>query len=75
MVEIYENIPQYFRDEAERWFDLAMRQGDAIVATNLLAKFRELCVDDEQRAFTDFYFNLRFEQLRQESGEEEEDND
>ena len=61
MIELFSEVSQEIRDLAELYFDTAMKMEDKITATNLLKKFRDLCGNEE---FADFYFNLRFENLR-----------
>jgi len=61
VIELFPNVPQEIRDLAELYFDTAMKMEDKIAATNLLKKFRDLCGNEE---FADFYFNFRFEKLK-----------
>ena len=61
MIELFPEVSQEIRDLAKLYFDTAMKMENKIAATNLLKKFRDLCGNEE---FADFYFNLRFENLR-----------
>ena len=61
MIELFPDVPQEIRDLAELYFNTAIQMKDEIAATNLLKKFRDLCGNEE---FADFYFNLKFENLR-----------
>jgi hypothetical protein len=61
VIELFPDVSQEIRDLAELYFDTAMKMEDEIAATNLLKEFRDLCGNKE---FADFYFNLRFEILR-----------
>ena len=65
MREIFAEIPNYIREQAKLWFDLAIKQDNPILITETLKKFRDLCTE-EQKPFVDFYFNLRFEELKKE---------
>jgi len=61
VIELFPDVPQEIRDLAELYFNTAIQMKDEIAATNLLKKFRDLCGNEE---FADFYFNLKFENLR-----------
>ena len=61
MIELFAEVPQDIKNLAELYFDTAMQIKDEVAATNLLKKFRDLCGYEE---FADFYFGLRFKNLR-----------
>ena len=60
MIELFPDVSQEIRDLAELYFD-TIQMNNEITATNLLKKFRDLCGNEE---FADFYFGMRFENLR-----------
>ena len=61
MIELFPDVPQEIRDLAELYFNTAIQMKDEVAATNLLKKFRDLCGNEK---FADFYFGLRFENLK-----------
>lgn len=61
MIEIWNEVPQEIKNLAEVYFETAIEMKDKVAATNLLKKFRDLCGYEE---FADFYFNLKFEEMR-----------
>ena len=67
MVEIFEDIPQKVRDQAEFIFELALLQPDFISAIKTLNDYTNICSDDREREFVEFYFNMRMESLLNEN--------
>lgn len=67
MEELFANIPDYIKILAEFWANLAFRQDDPISGLQMLCDFVQSCPTEEERAYVDFYFNLRMEQLNNES--------
>ena len=65
--EIFTDIPEYTKQQAAAWFELAFRQPDAIRAVNMLKEYRDSCLNDREREFVDFYFNMKMEEMRQEN--------
>ena len=67
MNEIFENIPQRMREQAEFVVNLALQQKDIVSAVTALKAYADTCQSDEEREFVDFYFNLRMEQMLNEN--------
>lgn len=67
MVEIFSNIPEQVKQGAELIFNAALKTHDAIQMTTMLNDYVNNCIDEEEREFINFYFNLRMEQMLNES--------
>lgn len=67
MVEIFEDIPQRVKDQAELIFELALLQPNFISAVKILNDYTNICVDDREREFVEFYFNMKMESLLNEN--------
>jgi len=65
MTELFPNIDQETRDRAKLVADFAFMQNDAMSAVKILTEYANTCIDEEEQAFVDFYFNMRFEELRE----------
>ena len=67
MVELFSEIPQEVKDAAKFWVDMALRQNNPIDGVKMISEFINSCNNKEEKEFVDFYFNMRMEQLRNES--------
>ena len=67
MNEIFTEIPAFVKKQAKMVFDLAMLQPSFIDAVHMLDNYTNSCVNPEEKEFCDFYFNMRMEQLKNES--------
>ena len=67
MEELFVNIPDYIKILSEFWVNLSLRQDDPVSGLQMLYDFAQSCPTEEERAYVDFYFNLRMEQLNNES--------
>ena len=67
MIELFPNTPQYIRDLAKYWVDLALKQKNIFEGVKMVSDFANTCINEEDKEFVDFYFKLRLEQLRNES--------
>lgn len=63
MEEIFPNIPDYMRKNAELVADLAFRQKDAASVIKVLNNYTKACPTQEEQEFVEFYFNMRMEQM------------
>lgn len=64
MIELFTNISEQKRKQAELLFNLAIQQKNIIKISELLHEFTQNILDDEERDFFNFYFNMRMEQLK-----------
>lgn len=64
-IELFPNIPQDVRDRTKLIADFALMQNDAISAVKILSEYANTCINEEEQEFVDFYFNMRFEQLKE----------
>ena len=67
MIELYADIPEEIKNSAKLVFDLAMMQPDLVSAVKMLDSYTNSCINDYEKEFCDFYFNMRMEQLKDES--------
>ena len=61
--EIFQDISKEFKACAEFIFNMAARQTNPQSALKILNNFTNICVNEEEKQFVEFYFNLRMEQL------------
>lgn len=71
MVEIFEDIPQRVKDQAELIFELALLQPNFISAVKTLNDYTNTCIDDREREFVEFYFNMKMESLLNENSNDQ----
>lgn len=69
MTEIFENISDEVKLGAELVFNAAMQSRDAIKMVKMLDDYTNNCATDEDRNFVLFYFNMRMEQIDNESND------
>ncbi len=67
MTEIYSDIPDEVRESAEFIVNLALLKKNPLSAVKMVREYANTCLNDYEREYVDFYFNLRLEQLRNES--------
>lgn len=63
MIEIFENIPQRVKDNAEFIFNVAMAQKDLVHAVDTLKEYWDTCYNEDEKEFVKFYFQMRLEQM------------
>lgn len=69
MTEIFENISDEVKLGAELVFNAAMQSRDVIKMIKMLDDYTNNCATDEDRNFVLFYFNMRMEQIDNESND------
>lgn len=74
MIEIFENIPNFVKEQIEFWFNLSLQQKDAIQMLKMLEEYRNSCYSEEEKNFVDFYINQRLTKIL-ENYETKEKND
>jgi len=67
MTELFTEIPEEVKTNAKFIFDLAMIQPSLLDAVKMLDSYTNSCINQEEKEFCDFYFNMRMEQLKNES--------
>ena len=67
MIELFNNISDSVKQNAEFMFNMAIKQSSVIDAARMLHEYTETCTDEEEKEFVQFYFNLRLEQMRNET--------
>ena len=63
MTEIFENIPQRVKANAEFIFNVAMAQKDLVHAVDTLKEYWDTCYNEDEKEFVKFYFQMRLEQM------------
>lgn len=63
MVELFADIPEYVKMQSKFWVDLALSQNDPLTAVQMLESYRSSCLNEKEKEFVDFYFNMRVEDL------------
>ena len=67
MEELFTNIPQEVKDITATIFQFALWQKDVPSALKVLQDYLDSCEDEEEKAFIDFYFAMRLEELKNEN--------
>lgn len=70
MVEIFANIPERVKEQAKFWMDFSLNY-PPLEALKMLKDYSNSCIDPEEKDFVDFYFNLRWEELKNESNSDQ----
>ena len=70
MTELYADIPDEVREGAEFIVNLALAQRNPLSAVRMVKEYADSCLNDYEKEFVDFYFNLRLEQLRNENSDD-----
>lgn len=63
MEELFPNIPEQSRKNAEFIVEMALRQKNITSAVKVLNEYTNSCISDEEKEFVEFYFNMKMEQM------------
>ena len=63
MEELFPNIPEQSRKNAEFIVEMALRQKNITSAVKALNEYTNSCTSDEEKEFVEFYFNMKMEQM------------
>ena len=63
MEELFSNIPEQSRKNAEFIVEMALRQKNITSAVKVLNEYTNSCTSDEEKEFVEFYFNMKMEQM------------
>lgn len=66
MTEIFNDIPDFIKQQLKYWVDLALQQKYPADTIRMIKEFRDSCYNEEEKEFVDFYFNMRLEALKEE---------
>lgn len=61
--EIFTNISDTLKQRTEFIFNIALKQNNPQSIVKILNNFTNTCINEEEKQFVEFYFNLRMEQL------------
>ncbi len=67
MIELFTNISAQFKEQVEIIFDWAMHQDNPYESARILSEFLNVCYNPEEYEFASFYFDMRLEQLKNDS--------
>lgn len=71
MIEIFEDISEEIRQTVEIIFNKALETKNAVKMVEILDNYTNNCKTDREKEFSRFYFNLRMEQMFNESNNAE----
>lgn len=63
MEEIFINISNEIKQGAKLVFDAALKTQNPITMIKILDEYTKNCLNEEEQDFVRFYFNLRMEQI------------
>lgn len=63
MEELFPNIPEQSKKNAEFIVEMALRQKNITSAVKVLNEYTNSCISDEEKEFVEFYFNMKMEQM------------
>lgn len=72
MKELFTNIPESVKKQAEFVFEMATRQKDITNIVNTLNEYTSTTQNEEEREFVEFYFNMRLEWIKHKMGVDNE---
>lgn len=67
MEELFSSIPEEVRAQTQFWLDMIFAQKDILTGLKMFTNYLESCEDEEEKAYIDFCFQSRLEQLKNES--------
>lgn len=67
MKELYANVSDSIKTLTHYWVELALRQNNPMDGARMISNLVDSCSTEEEKEFVDFYFNLKLEQLLNES--------
>lgn len=63
MIELFANTPKEWKEQAEYWFNLALRQNNPLESIKLLEAYLGTRETQEEKDYANFYVNLQLEKL------------
>ena len=63
MIELFTDIPERIKSQAKFWVDQALNEPNILSGLKMINDYRDSCLNEEEKNFVDFYFNLRMEQI------------
>lgn len=67
MIELFAGLPSNLKIQIQKFIDGILNKYDLIEAVKIIADFSNSCSSEEEQDFIDFYFNMKMEQLKNES--------
>lgn len=66
MEELFPTIPEETRAQTQFWIDMIFAQKDILTGLKMFTKYLESCENEEEKAYIDFCFQTKLEQLKNE---------
>lgn len=63
MTELFKDIPEYIRIQTNFWIDLSLKQNDPLIAIQMIESYRNSCLNEYEKEYIDFVFNVKLEEL------------
>ena len=67
MKELFTDVPEIVRAQARFWVEMGLRQRNPLDGLKMISEYANSCSNEEEKAFVDFYFHMRMEQLKNEN--------
>lgn len=67
MIELFTGLPSDLKIQIQKFIDGILNKYELIEAVKIIADFSNSCSSEEEQDFIDFYFNMKMEQLKNES--------
>lgn len=64
MTELFTELPDNVKRQAEKFVDMTLQNDDPFDIVNILNEYTESCQSEEEREFVQFYINMRLEEMK-----------
>jgi len=64
MTELFTELPDNVKRQAEKFVDITLQNDDPFDIVNILNEYTESCQSEEEREFVQFYINMRLEEMK-----------
>ncbi len=64
MTELFTELPENVKRQAEQFIDLTLSHSDPFDIVNILNEYVSSCKTEEERDFCNFYINMRLEEMK-----------
>ena len=64
MTELFTELPDNIKRQAEKFVDMTLQNDDPFDIVNILNEYTNSCQSEEEREFVQFYINIRLEEMK-----------
>lgn len=64
MTELFTELPDNVKRQAEKFVDITLQNDDPFDIVNILNEYTNSCQSEEEREFVQFYINMRLEEMK-----------